>query len=143
MEPDSTELTDKLREELKAGLQILFKIKNNRVDYSITNRPEPTMSGVTDHLLATAIVYAGRKFKFKRTKEWKKFSATSKKTERVVRDDGRTVDYDESIDIDWEKGSLISSRGHDLTFRVLSIVVQNLMRTESPHVKQAPGPKSN
>lgn len=126
-------LPDKLRAELKLGLLILFKIKENKVDYSITNRPEPTLSGVNDTALATAIVVAGQNFPIRRTPK-------DKLGERVSRIDGRSVTYRESIEIDWNDKSIVSTRGRDLTLKVLSIVVQNLMRS-APQ----PGPsiKSN
>jgi hypothetical protein len=117
-----TSLPDKLRTELNAGLLILFKLKENKVDYSITNRPEPTLSGVSDHALATAIVFAGQNFSIRRTTK-------EAQGERISRIDGRTVTYHESIELDWKTNSIVSTRGRELTLKILSLVVQNLMRS--------------
>jgi len=117
-EPKST--AQRAREALKDGLLILFRMKNNKLDYSIMNRPEPALSGMDDHALATAIVHAGRQFTIVRT-----VSAT--KRERISRDDGRVVTYKDSIDIDWDTGAIKSTRGRELTLLVLSIIVENLI----------------
>lgn len=102
-----------------APLLILFKLKNNKVDYSLMNRPEPNLTEVRDAVLMSALIGAGRDFKFKRVK-----SIAAR--ERVNRDDGRDVTYKESMEIDWEQKRIRSSRGRALSLNVLSIVVQNL-----------------
>lgn len=109
--------------ELTDGLLILFRTKNNRVDYSIMNRPANVVA-LDDHMLATAIVYAGSHFPVEKQR-----GLHSKPTDRetVEREDGRRVTYKESIDIDWEARRIVSSKGRDLTLNVLRIVVENLM----------------
>jgi hypothetical protein len=111
----------KLLKELENGLLIAYRIKNHSLDYSIMNRPEPTLSGVDDHALATAIVYAGNKFKII-------VDETIAKPEKVTRSDGRVVTYNELIDIDFEDGVIRSSRRGKMMFTVLQGVVGELMR---------------
>jgi len=113
----------KLLKELENGLLIAYRVKNHSLDYSIMNRPEPMLSGVDDHALATAIVYAGNKFKLIVDEK------LVTKPEKVTRADGRTMTYDELIDIDWEDGVIRTSRRSKLTFTVLQGVVGELMRT--------------
>lgn len=104
---------------LAKGLTVQFRVKNDRLDYSIANRPLPTE--LSDHLLATALVEAGRHFEVTRI-------PPSKDVQMTVRDDGRMVRYKERIRIHWGKRSLQSSANKTLTLQVLSIVVENLMR---------------
>jgi hypothetical protein len=113
----------KLLKELENGLLIAYRVKNHSLDYSIMNRPEPVLSGVDDHALATAIVYAGNKFKLIVDEK------LVTKPEKVARSDGRTLTYDELIDIDWEDGIIRTSRRSTMTFTVLQAVVGELMRT--------------
>lgn len=118
----------KLMEALENGLLIAYRVKNHRVLYSLMNRPEPTLSGVDDHALATAIVYAGNKFKIVHDEK-----IGTAKGEKTVRADGRVVTYNELIDIDWEDGVIRSSRRETLALQVLQAVVGELMRTaEAP-----------
>lgn len=112
-----TKVKDALKEN---GLLILFRVRNNQADYSIMNRPEPTLTEVSDHLLATAIIEAVKTFEFKREKP-------RYENEKISRDDGRTVTYKHHIDFDWEDKIIRCSKGSDLMKQVLSIVVQNLM----------------
>lgn len=118
----------KLLKELKNGLLIAYRVKNHKLDYSCMNRPEPNLSGVDDHALATAIVFAGNKFKLI-------LDEGLAKGEKVSRSDGRTVVYNECIEIDWETGVIRSSRRQDMTMTVLQGVVGDLMRS-------APSPSS-
>lgn len=111
----------KLLKELENGLLIAYRVKNHSLDYSIMNRPEPSLSGVDDHALATAIVYAGNKFKLV-------VDEKIAKPEKVARSDGRTITYDELIDIDWEDGVIRTSRRSKMTFTVLQGVVGDLMK---------------
>ncbi len=115
----------KLLEELKAGLLIAYRVKNNQVLYSLMNRPEPTLSGVDDHALATALVLAGNKFKIVHDEKFAK-------PETVERTDGRTVTYNELIEIDWKAGVITTSRRETLTMTVLQAVVGELMRSAKP-----------
>lgn len=126
------DIETKVREALEEnGLLILFRIRNNSVDYSIMNRPEPTLSGVEDHWLATAIVDAVKRFRFKRA------SSNPYRGEKIERVDGRNVTYKEHVDFDWTDQVIYSSKGEDLTKQVLSIVVKNLMEAaEKQQVKQ-------
>jgi hypothetical protein len=119
---DEQGIGGKLLKELENGLLIAYRVKNHKLDYSIMNRPEPNLSGVDDHALATAIVHAGNKFKIV-------VDEKIAKPEKVARSDGRTVTYDELIDIDWEDGVIRTSRRSKLTFTVLQGVVGELMRT--------------
>lgn len=106
----------------ESGLLVLFRIKNHKVDYSIMNRPEPTLTDINDHLLATAIVDAVKRFTFKRVK------SRNKLREKVTRVDEREVTYKQSIDFDWEDETVVSTVGNDTMRQVMSIVVQNLMQ---------------
>jgi hypothetical protein len=116
---------------LEDGLLVLYRIDGNRVDYTLPNRPEPTLSGLNDHLLATALVEAGSRFTFER----QGFSTH----ETMTRDDGRAVTYKSSIDIDWEARTIRGSERRKLTLRVLSVLVHDLMtsamqaKSSSPH----------
>ena len=113
----------KVRDALcEHGLLVWFRVKNNKLDYSIMNRPEPELSGVTDHSLATAIVGAVEKFSFARAKRMATVSR-----EAVARDDGRQVKYKDSIDINWENGTIETTANHSLTRLVLAAIVENLM----------------
>lgn len=124
-----------VRDKHEDPILVLFRIRNNRVDYSIANRPEPTLSGITDAVLMSALIDAGRSFGFKRVPA----VADGSKTQRV---DGRTVVYKESVEIDWHAQTIESSRGKALTLQVLSIVVDNLAKSavEQSASKQEHGP---
>lgn len=122
---DGEGISAKLKAALENGLLIAYRIKNHSLDYSIMNRPEPTLSGVDDHALATAIVYAGNKFKLVLDEK----TGTGGHPEKVSRIDGRTITYDEFIDIDWQMGTIQSTRREKMTFTVLQAVVGELMRT--------------
>ena len=111
----------KLLKELENGLLIAYRVKNHQLLYSIMNRPEPNLSGVDDHALATAIVYAGNKFKLI-------LDEKLGRPETVERSDGRTVTYNEWIDIDWEDGVIRTSRRGTMTMTALQAVVGDLMR---------------
>lgn len=115
---DNAKPVSAFAEHIPDGLLILFRLKNNQMVYSIMNRPLPT--SVNDHALATGIVEAGQSFKVVRKPK-------DKVGEAVNRDDGRTVTYKESIDIDWEEGKIVSTRGKHLTLTILSLVIQDLM----------------
>lgn len=117
----ATELPEKLLKELADGLLIAYRVKENKLDYSLMNRPEPTLSGLDDHALATAIVLAGREFKIV-------VDDKIMQSERVARDDGRTVTYNEAIDIDFEDRVIRSSRRKDMTLDVLAGIVTQLVR---------------
>ena len=114
-------LSDKLAEALKNGLRIEYKTKNHQLLYSIANRPEPTVSGVGDAALCAAVVHAGSHFDVKKV-------SRPKTTDRdaTQRSDGRNVVYRESIDIDWNGEVIRSTKGRELTLKVLSIVVKDL-----------------
>jgi len=111
-----------VKEELaKGGLLVLFRIREFQVAYSIMNRPNPELSMVDDHLLATAIVEAVNSFTFKRVRR-------SQNREKVQRDDGRMVTYKDSVDFDWEDQTIKSTVNQESMRAVLAIVVQNLMQ---------------
>lgn len=123
---------DKVREALiHNGLRIMFRIKNHRLDYSIMNRPEPELSGVTDGALATAMVHAGNLFEIKRIKR-----ADAGTGEMVYRIDGRNISYRDHIDLNWQTGTLETTANLDTTQRVLAAVIQDLMKDTKP--AQAP-----
>lgn len=115
-------ISAKLLKELENGLLIAYRVKNHALDYSIMNRPEPNLSGVDDHALATAIVYAGNKFKIVVDPE------IAKRPEKVSRADGRTISYSELIDIDWQDGVIRTSRRETMTLQMLQAIVGDLMR---------------
>lgn len=125
--------------ELENGLLIAYRIKNHRLDYSIMNRPEPNLSGVDDHALATAIVYAGNKFKIVVDEN----TGGGRIPEKVVRADGRTVHYNEFIDIDWHGKEIRTTRRGEMTFTALQGVVGDLMRTAKPTPGLEPPPESS
>lgn len=108
----------------KDGFLLLFKLKNNRVDYSMMNAP-PELATMRRHL-ATVLVHAGSSFThiYRR----KGSAHLDAKREKVVRMDGREITYDESIDIDWTKGSIVSTQRKTMVLKVLSIVIQDLVR---------------
>jgi len=119
-------ISEKLSDALKkTGLLILFKTKNNQLDYSIMNRPEPITSEISDPILATAIVDAVQRFEFVRVKP-------PNGREKVSRDDGRTVAYRQLIDFDWEDGTVKSSVGQDMMRKVMSLIVMNLVKNATP-----------
>ena len=115
------------------GILILVNVKNHRVTYSIVNRPDPTLTPVSDHMLATALVEAGSKFKFKKVK----LSPLGK----FVRADGEEVVYTHSIDIDWSERLIESTMRTKLTKQVLSIVIQNLMSAAQSAARDPHGPR--
>lgn len=125
----------KILTELKNGLLIAYRVKNDKLDYSIMNRPEPTLSSVDDHALATAIVYAGNKFALAALD-------VEHAPEKISRSDGRTVTYNEFIDIDWTKQVIRSSRRGQMTFTVLQAIVGDLMRTAKAPTPAAVAPPS-
>lgn len=114
-------LGEKLGKELEDGLLIYYRIKEHKLDYSMMNRPHPDLSSVDDHALATVIVYAGRNFEI--VHDPKRGEA-----ERVDRQDGRSVTYNESIDIDFENRKITSTRRRDMTLTVLEGIVADLIR---------------
>lgn len=117
---DLKTVPEKLREHFaEKGLRVAFRVRNNKVDYSIMNRPEPTLTGISDEALATAIVDAVQRLPMKRSKKPKRV--------KQARDDGKDVVYKEAIVIDWTGGFIRSSVASDLALNVMSIVVQNLM----------------
>lgn len=122
-----------------APLTILFRIRNNRVDYSILNRPEPNLSNISDAVLMAAILHAGKRYSFKRTEP-------VAENERVQRSDGKAVTYKESIEIDFESKTIEGSMPYPICLNVLSIIVQNLAANvvrESERKTQAPKPLVN
>lgn len=133
----STELPEKLLKELADGLLIAYRVKEHKLDYSLMNRPEPSLSGLDDHALATAIVLAGREFKIV-------VDDKIMQSERVTRDDGRTVTYNEAIDIDFEDRVIRSSRRKEMTLDVLGGIVTQLMRNAAaPTGSPVPSSKPN
>jgi hypothetical protein len=117
----TTDLPEKLLRELADGLLIAYRVKEHKLDYSLMNRPEPTLSGVDDHALATAIIIAGREFE-------QVVDENIMKSERVARDDGREVTYNEAIDINWEDRIIRTSRRKEMTMDALAGVVTDLMQ---------------
>lgn len=113
-------LGEKLGKELEDGLLICYRIKEHKLDYSLMNRPHPDLSNVDNHALATVIVYAGRTFDI--------IHDENRSVERVTRADGRTLNYNESIDIDFENRRIVSTRRKELTLTVLEAVVSDLLR---------------
>lgn len=120
---DPDPIPPSVMDELSDGLIIMFRTKNNRVDYSIMNRPANVVA-LDDHMLATAIVYAGARFPVEKRRH---LHDKPSDRETVELTDGRKVTYKESIDIDWEARTIVSSKGRDLTLNVLRIVIENLM----------------
>lgn len=125
--PDSPDapISDKLMQALADGIFVCYRVTNHRLDYSIMNRPEPTLTGLDDHALATAIVYAGRYFQIVHEPD-------AGRDERVSRTDGRTVTYNECVDINFHKRVITSTRRKDMTLDALGGVVVDLMRGAKP-----------
>jgi hypothetical protein len=122
-QPDLKTVEQRVKSALaENGILVLFRVKNHKVDYSVMNRPEPTMTEINDHLFATALVDAVKRFGFSRTKR------RTKLREQVERDDGRNVTYKESIDLDWDDETITATVGNDMMRKVMAIVVQNLMQ---------------
>jgi hypothetical protein len=134
----TTDLPEKLLRELADGLLIAYRVKEHKLDYSLMNRPEPTLSGVDDHALATAIIIAGREFQ-------QVVDENIMKSERVARDDGREVTYNEAIDINWEDRIIRSSRRKEMTMDALAGVVTDLMQKAARPTPGTitPGSKAN
>ncbi len=118
----SDQISEKLKKELENGIVIAYRVKNHRLDYSIMNRPEPQLSGIDDHALATALIVAGKTFKLVVDDK------VMPKAESIARADGRTVSYNEGIDIDFEDGVIRSSRTKEMTLVALEGVIVDLMR---------------
>jgi len=131
----TTDLPAKLLQELSDGLLIAYRVKNHKLDYSLMNRPEPTLSGVDDHALATAIIIAGREFDLV-------VDENIMQSERVVRSDGREVTYNEAIDINWEDRVIRSSRRKEMTMDVLAGIVTALMQQAAAPTPDALAPES-
>lgn len=129
-------ISEKVQKALENGLLIAYRIKNHSLDYSIMNRPEPTLSGVSDHLLATAIVYAGNKFKIVIDPK----TGTGGHPEKVSRSDGRTVTYSEFIDIDWQAGTIQTTRRGKMLFTVLEAVAGQLIANAKVTQPKTSGP---
>lgn len=120
-ESDASEpqLSDAVYKALEKGLTVEFRIvRRTHLDYSIVGRPLP--QELNDHLLATAIIEAGHLFPQTRT--------TKKTLDATVRDDGRVIKYKHAIRMDWKARTIRSSANQELTLKVLSIVVQDLMK---------------
>jgi hypothetical protein len=115
-------LGEKLGKELEDGLLIYYRVKAHKLDYSLMNRPHPDLSSVDNHALATVIVYAGRNFEIIHDPK-------RGESERVDREDGRSVTYNESIDIDFANRKITSTRRSDMTLTVLEGVVADLLRS--------------
>lgn len=113
---------------------IKFRIKGHQVDYSIANRPEPTLTGISDAVLLAAFLHAGRYF------ERRRIARREHADERVERSDGRTVTYKEIIELDFEDGKLFTTRGVELTLKVLSVIVSKLAADVA---RTAPAPATN
>lgn len=113
-------ISEKLKKELSDGILIAYRVKNHRLDYSIMNRPEPTLSGVDDHALATALIIAGKTFKVE--------VIDKPRVETTERADGRTVNYNESIDVDFDDCVIRSSRRKEMMLVALEGVIVDLMR---------------
>lgn len=118
-----SEIGDKILEHLKGGLLIAYRVKNHSLDYSIMNRPEPTLSGIDDHALATLLVYASSKFKLDVDE-----NINGGKTEKVERADGRTVNYDEFVDIDFVNKTMRTTRRSTMTLQMLTAIAGDLVR---------------
>lgn len=105
-------------------LVVLLRIKNNRLDYALPNRPDPTMSGVTDGLLMAALLVAGRRYDFSRGKR-----LAGKARPRGMHNNGNEIVYTDKVTIDFAKETMRSTRKHHDTLQALSIVVQNLAKS--------------
>jgi hypothetical protein len=127
-------ISDKLATALKDGLCVRYKTKNSRLLYSMMNRPEPTASGVGDAALCAAILHAGSCFDVKKVPRSKALDRDT-----TQRSDGHEVVYRESIDIDWDGKVIRSTKGREMTLRVLSIVVRDLSASvAAAETKKAP-----
>jgi hypothetical protein len=123
--------------KLEGPFTVHARIKNNRVDYSFEGRPDPTLSGVTDAVLMTAIIKAGRTFSFSRLgKKARKARYGHHDTGSPSKDKPKLA-FKDHIRFDFEDGIIQSTLKKDTTLQVLSIVVQNLAASAA---KDAPPP---
>lgn len=102
-------------------LFIFMRIKNNRLDYSFFNRPDATMSGISDSVLLAAIIGAGSSFHYKKRPKLKKDERV--KAERGV---DEAIVYKDCVVLDFFNEHIASTRNKGDTMASLSIVVQNL-----------------
>lgn len=102
-------------------LHIYLRIHGGRVEYSIINRPDPTLSGVSDAVLVSALICAGKRFEFKRHHKLKQ-------NERVkaTRGNDTEIVFKDLIVLGFDKQVMKSTQRQPLTLQALSIVVQNL-----------------
>lgn len=117
-------------------LFVLLRIANNRVEYSVKNRPDPTLSGISDAVLMSAIIDAGSRYEFKRRSKLGVSERVS-----ALRDSGAEIVYKDRITIDFENQTMLSTRKRDTTLQALSIVVQQL--AESAARNAPPPPAAN
>jgi hypothetical protein len=117
-------------------LKVYLRFKNNRVDYSFANRPDPTMSGVSDAVLMSAIIVAGRDFPFARLSKQSRSKAETKYVHRGT--SSTKLAFKDRVSIDFKNGSITSTVKKHLALQALSIVVQNLAASAA---KDAPEPE--
>ena len=117
------------------SLVILMRVKNDRLEYSFHNRPDPTMSQVTDAILMASIIAAGRDFDFK------KHSKTTRV--KAIRNNGQEIVYKDRVTIDFDAQVLRSTRNRDVTLNALSIVVQNLASEAVEQAGATPPPSEH
>jgi hypothetical protein len=131
-DPALRRLDEKIFDELRKNpTTIRFRVKNSRVDYSVS-RPDPNVTPVADEWLAPAFVHAGSHFT--------KTCVTRKSVRDVVhRLDGRSIKYKDEIVVDWKKEEIRSTAADKLTLQVLSIVINDLMREA---YRKAPPPSA-
>lgn len=113
-------------------LIILIRIDNNRVEYAFQNREDPTLTGVTDAVLMSAIIDAGKRYGFERRK---KLSVTDRPS--GIRNNGAKIVYKDQIVIDFQVESISSTRKQATTLQALAIIVQNLAESAA---RNAPSP---
>jgi hypothetical protein len=117
-------------------LLVAMRIENSRIEYSVANRPDPTLSGITDAILMAAIIGSGR-FDFRRRP---KIEAAKRLT--AIRFNGERISYKDQVEIDFNRKRMRSTRKRDLTLKALSIVIQNLA-TSTAAAAQAAGPSTS
>lgn len=130
-----TAATRRIAAQLDGPLVIHVRIKNSRVDYAFGNRPDPTLSRITDAVLMTALIKAGRSYPIGR------LGKKSRKTAYGQREKGEyaKLAFKERICIDFGEGSIQSTLKKATVLPVLSIVVQNLAASAA---KEAPPPEA-
>lgn len=123
--------------ELKKPFVILMRVVNARLDYSYDHPPlggnteEP---GLVDLVLSNALIEAVRDFDL----GYRTFATTT-----VVRSDGRKIEYNRVVEIDWGKRQILTSFAEnaeegDAFLNAMSVVVLELQKKSEAATAKIP-----